>query len=190
LDLAPGLELRLATEADITAIGRLIEHSVRVLQAGDYSPVQLEGALGTVFGVDTQLIADRTYYVIENQSGISLKELVACGGWSKRRTLFGSDHARERSDSLLDPSVEPAKIRAFFVHPYWARKGLGTRVLAASEEAAQGAGFSQFELGATLTGERMYSRRGYRELERVIAPLPNGATLPIIRMGKAARPAE
>jgi len=105
-------------------------------------------------------------------------------------TLFGSDHAHERSDSLLDPSSEPAKIRAFFVHPNWARKGLGTRVLAACEEAARSAGFSQFELGATLTGERMYSRRGYRELERLSAPLPNGTTLLIIRMGKAAGRAE
>lgn len=157
---------------------------MRVLQAGDYSPAQLEGALGIVFGVDTQLIADRTYFVIEDQSGIRGETLIACGGWSKRRTLFGSDQARDRSDSLLDPMIEPAKIRAFFVHPHWARRGLATEILAACEEAASGAGFSHFELGATLTGEPMYRKRGYHAVEHVSVPLPNGTTLPIVRMSK------
>ncbi len=186
MGVAPRLELRLATEADIPAISSLIDQSVRVLQAGDYSPAQLEGALGTVFGVDTQLIKDGTYFVIEDRSESGCESLVACGGWSKRRTLFGSDQARDRSDNLLDPTIEAAKIRAFFVHPKWARKGLATEILAACEEAASGAGFSQFELGATLTGERMYSKRGYHAVERVSVPLPNGATLPIIRMSKRA----
>ncbi len=158
---------------------------MRVLQAGDYSPGQLEGALGTVFGVDTQLIADGTYFVIEDVSQPE-KRIVACGGWSKRRTLFGSDHARERSDSLLDPVTEPARIRAFFIHPDRARMGLGTELLNACEEAARIAGFQQFELGATLTGERLFRARGYHAAEKLSVPLPNGATLPIIRMAKSA----
>jgi GNAT superfamily N-acetyltransferase len=185
LPIPPPLKLRLATEADVAAIGKLIEHSVRVLQAGDYSPAQLEGALGTVFGVDTQIIADRTYFVIEDSRGQADQRIVACGGWSRRRTLFGSDRALDREDSFLDPSVEPAKIRAFFVHPSWVRKGLGTEILNACEEAASQAGFGRFELGATLTGERLYSARGYRATEQIDVPLPNGATLPIIRMTKS-----
>ena len=160
---------------------------MRVLQAGDYSPAQLEGALGNVFGVDTQLIADRTYYVIDDTSQPE-RRIVACGGWSKRRTLFGSDLALERSDSLLNPSVDPAKIRAFFIHPDWARMGLGTELLSACESAARKAGFDHFELGATLTGERLFSARGYRAGEKMLVPLPNGATLPIIRMTKSSSP--
>jgi GNAT superfamily N-acetyltransferase len=178
------LILRVATEADLPAIGNLIEHSVRVLQAGDYSPIQLEGALGTVFGIDTQLVADKTYFVIEDLS-VTDSCLVACGGWSRRRTLFGSDHANNRSDSLLDPMVEAAKIRAFFVHPDWTRKGLGTAILTACEDAGKQAGFFRFELGATITGERLYSARGYSALERIAVPLINGTTLPIIRMTKS-----
>jgi GNAT superfamily N-acetyltransferase len=185
LTIASPLKLRLATEADVSAIGKLIEHSVRVLQAGDYSPAQLEGALGTVFGIDTQLIADRTYFLVEDSSSEADPRIIACGGWSKRRTLFGSDKALRREDDLLNPSVDPAKIRAFFVHPNWARQGLGTEILNACEEAARGAGFARFELGATLTGERLYTARGYRATEQIEVPLPNGTTLPIIRMTKS-----
>jgi GNAT superfamily N-acetyltransferase len=178
------LVLRVATEADLPAIGNLIDHSVRVLQAGDYSPIQLEGALGTVFGIDSQLVADETYFVIEDLSEADSR-VVACGGWSRRRTLFGGDRADNRSDGLLDPTVEAAKIRAFFVHPDWARKGLGTAILNACEEAGRKAGFFRFELGATITGERLYSARGYTAVERITVPLSNGTTLPIIRMTKS-----
>jgi GNAT superfamily N-acetyltransferase len=185
LTIASPLKLRLATEADVSAIGKLIERSVRVLQAGDYSPAQLEGALGTVFGIDSQLIADRTYFLVEDRSSQADPRIIACGGWSKRRTLFGSDRAFHREDSLLNPSVDPAKIRAFFVHPNWARQGLGTKILNACEEAARAAGFARFELGATLTGERLYTARGYRATEQIEVPLPNGMTLPIVRMTKS-----
>ena len=160
------LILRVATEADLPAIGNLIEDSVRVLQAGDYSPIQLEGALGTVFGIDTQLVADSTYFVIEDLRAKDLC-IVACGGWSRRRTLFGSDHADNRSDGLLDSTMEAAKIRAFFVHPNWASKGLGTAILNPCEDAGRNAGFFRFELGATITGERLYSARGYSVVERI-----------------------
>ncbi|MGC4055915.1 MAG: GNAT family N-acetyltransferase [Paludibaculum sp.] len=114
--------------------------------------------------------------------------LVGCGGWSKRKTLFGSDHADVRVDELLAPEVDAARIRAFFIHPEWARKGLGTRILDACESAARAAGFRRFEMGATLTGEKLYSLKGYVALERIEVPLTNGATLPVIRMSKAAGP--
>ncbi|MBX9604424.1 MAG: GNAT family N-acetyltransferase [Bryobacteraceae bacterium] len=174
--------MRAATESDIPAIAALIERSVRQLQAGDYSPQQIEGSLGTVFGVDTQLISDRSYLLAIHSSGA----IAGCGGWSMRRTLFGSDHARVREPELLDPARDAAKIRAFFVDPDWARQGVGTLILEACEAAAMAAGFRRFEMGATLTGEKLYRLRGYREVERMEVPLPNGAALPVIRMVKDA----
>lgn len=153
---------------------------MRVLQAGDYSPEQIEGALGTVFGVDTRLIEDGTYFVAE-AGGV----LAGCGGWSKRKTLFGSDHGAGREDSLLDPAVDAARIRAFFVHPDWARRGIGSRILEACEDDAARSGFTRFELGATITGERLYRVKGYEPIERIEAALPNGAGLPVIRMVKS-----
>ena len=176
--------IRCAAPADIAAIERLIEHSVRELQKQDYSPAQMDGALGTVFGVDSQLIADGTYFVLEAVSGDGAATLVGCGGWSKRKTLFGGDHRSGREDDLLDTLHDAAKIRAFFVHPEWGRRGIGSRILAACEGAASDAGFRSFELGATLTGERLYSARGYEPIDRIEVPLGNGASLPIIRMSK------
>lgn len=167
--------------ADIPAITRLIERSVRTLQAADYSPEQLDAALGTVFGVDTQLIADQTYFVIEAGS-----RLAACGGWSFRKTLYGSDGGAGREPARLDPAHDNARIRAFFVDPDFARRGLGTMLLDACENAAIAAGFHSFELGATLTGERLYRVRGYRVIERTAAPLAPGLSLPILRMEKHA----
>jgi len=152
---------------------------VRGLQAGDYTPGQMEGALGTVFGVDRQLIADGTYFVVEAGGAI-----VGCGGWSRRATLFGSDLHAGREDSLLDPQRDAARIRAFFVHPDWARRGIGSQILEACETAATEHGFRRFELGATLTGERLYRVRGYRTGERIEVPLQNGESLPVIRMTK------
>ncbi|HTB13892.1 MAG TPA: GNAT family N-acetyltransferase [Bryobacteraceae bacterium] len=157
----------------------LIAASVRILQARDYSESQREGALKSVFGVDTQLIADGTYFVAEVDA-----IAVACGGWSKRKTLFGADHCAGREDSLLNPETDAAKIRAFFVHPEWARRGIGTRVLEACESAAIEAGFTRFEMGATLTGVALYKARGYREVERIGVLLENGEFLPIVRMEK------
>jgi GNAT superfamily N-acetyltransferase len=173
------LTLRTAVPEDIPALTELIAVSVRVLQAPDYTVSQREGALASVYGVDTQLIADQTYFVAEVDGTI-----VACGGWSKRKTLFGADHCAGREDSLLDPSCDAAKIRAFFVHPEWARRGIGTRVLEACESAAFAAGFKKFEMGATLTGVALYKVRGYREVEKIGVPLVNGESLPIVRMEK------
>jgi GNAT superfamily N-acetyltransferase len=113
--------------------------------------------------------------------------LVGCGGWSKRKTLFGSDHGPNRTSELLDPGKDAAKIRAFFVHPEWARRGIGTLILNECEEAARKAGFRQFEMGATLTGVPMYAARGYKEVERISVPLKNGELLPVVRMAKEIR---
>lgn len=179
----PPVTLRLANSDDIPELEKLIDLSVRILQRGDYSESQIEGALGTVFGVDTQLIADHTYYlavVNDEKSEIG----VGCGGWSKRKTLFGSDHGPNRTDELLDPATDPAKIRAFFVHPDWARRGIATQILNACETAAYHAGFRRLEMGATLTGVPMYAARGYKEVERLSVPLNNGAWLPVVRMAK------
>jgi GNAT superfamily N-acetyltransferase len=170
--------IRPATPADIPALRALIDASVRGLQSGDYTPAQIEGALATVYGVDTQLIDDRTYFVAE-ASG-----LAGCGGWSKRKTLFGGDQCAGREDNLLDPATEYAKIRAFFVHPDWSRRGVGTQILQACENAALAAGFTRFEMGATLTGVKLYQARGYAEAEHLEVPLGNGASLPIVRMTK------
>lgn len=174
------MTLRLATPADVEALRVLIAASVNGLQAGDYNEAQRAGALGSVFGVDTRLIADGTYFVVGTEDG----RVAACGGWSRFRTVFGADAMPGREDSYLDPAVDAARIRAFFVHPEFARRGLGSRILQACERAAREAGFHRFELGATLTGVPLYERHGYRELERLAVPLGNGETLAIVRMSK------
>jgi len=178
------VRIRLAAEGDVPALGKLIEASVRGLQTADYSAEQLEGALRSVYGVDTQLIADGTYFAAEE---IPLAEdplLVGCGGWSKRKTLYGGDQFAGREDSLLDPAKDAAKIRAFFVHPEWARRGIGGMILEACETAAREAGFRRLEMGATLTGIPFYRAKGYVELETTDVPLRDGLTLPIVRMAK------
>lgn len=179
------LSWRTAVESDIPALHVLIEKSVRHLQADDYSREQMEGALGTYLGVDTQLIADGTYFTAEAGSAGNERLLVACGGWSRRKTLFGADRRPGRDESLLDPKTDAAKIRAFFVHPDWARRGIGSRILKLCEEAARAEGFRRFEMGATLTGVPLYRRWGYSELDRIELPLANGASLPIVRMAKS-----
>jgi N-acetylglutamate synthase-like GNAT family acetyltransferase len=158
--------LRKAVAADIPALEKLIDASVRGLQAQDYTPEQIEAALRTVFTVDTQLIEDGTYFVVE-QDG----EMIGCGGWSQRKTLCGGDHHAVRENALLDPAQDAAKIRAIFVHPEWARRGIGSLLLTAAEDAAMGAGFRRLEMGATLTGVPVYLRRGYREIEMMTVPL-------------------
>jgi GNAT superfamily N-acetyltransferase len=178
-------QIRIAREDDIPALHALIEASVRGLQAGDYTPAQIEGALGTVLGLDTQLIRDRTYFVVEARDASGKSSLAGCGGWSKRRTLFGSDHASLREPDLLDPVTDAAKIRAIFIYPDFARRGLGSLILAHVEAAAQAAGFRRFEMGSTLTGVPLYRLKGYVEIERIAVPLHNGEALPIVRMIKS-----
>ena len=180
-DFPKGLCFRRAVPADIPRLRALIDLSVRTLQAGDYSPSQIEGALGSHLGVDTKLIEDGTYFVLEHASDALL---VASGGWSRRKTLCGSDHGIRRDDALLDPKTEAAKIRAFYVHPDWARKGIGTTILERCEDAARAEGFTRFEMGATLTGVPLYLRCGYVERERQELPMENGESLLIVRMVK------
>ncbi len=171
---------RLAREDDIPVLEKLIEDSVRQLLPEHYSAEVLEASLGPTFGVDTQLIRDGTYFVIEHE-GI----IVACGGWSRRETLYGWDRHRSHEQPLLDPAHDSARIRAFFVHPAWARRGLGRAMLAASEAAARAAGFKRVILVGTLAGEKLYAAHGYVVEDRFDAPLREGLVLPVVRMGKA-----
>jgi GNAT superfamily N-acetyltransferase len=133
--------------------------------------------------VDSQLIADGAYFAAEEES-LPSRLIVACGGWSKRKTLYGGDQYAGREDSLLDPGQDAAKIRAFFVHPDWARQGIGGIILKACEDAARAAGFTRLEMGATLSGVAFYEAKGYALAEEQAVPLGNGETLPIIRMTK------
>ena len=171
--------LRLALEHDIPALEKLIPLSVRALQATHYSPAQIEAALGPVFGVDRQLIRDGTYFVAEAQG-----QIVGCGGWSRRQVMFGGDRHRADENSLLDPQREPARIRAFFVHPAIARRGIGRKILVVCEAAIQKAGFQSAELVATLTGEPLYASFNYAVIERYEVPMTGGLTLPVVRMAK------
>jgi GNAT superfamily N-acetyltransferase len=176
-------DLRVATREDVAGIQGLIDASVRGLQAGDYSPAQIDGALATVFTVDSRLIADGTYFVAFDEGG----ELAGCGGWSFRKTLYGGDHQVETIEpEKLDPNVDAAKIRAIFVHPRFARQGLGSMILDASERAAIAMGFRRFEMGSTLTGVALYWLRGYREVGRIAVPVGNGERIGVVRMVKEA----
>jgi GNAT superfamily N-acetyltransferase len=181
---ATNIHIRKARAADIPRLREVIEASVRGLQAEDYSPAQIEGALQSVYGVDSQLIADGTYLVAEVSETQNKPTIVGCGGWSKRKTLYGGDQYTAREDSLLDPARDAAKIRAFFVHPQWARRGIGGLILEACENAAREAGFTRLEMGATLSGVAFYRAKGYAALENLEAPLSNGEFLPIVRMAK------
>jgi GNAT superfamily N-acetyltransferase len=172
--------LRLATLADEPALRDLIARSIRQLGAMDYTAAQIEAALQGAFGVDTALIRDRTYFVADADTA----KVVACGGWSRRRTLFGSDSRADRDDSWLDPKTEAAKIRAFFVDPAHARQGLGRAILERSESDAARAGFSAFELMATMPGLRLYETCGYVAGTAISHPLPGGLSIRFVPMRK------
>jgi len=179
------IHVRKATAFDVPGLRELIEESVRGLQAQDYSPAQIEGALKSVYGVDSQLIADGTYLVAEIvESDAAKPEIVGCGGWSKRKTLYGGDQYAAREDSLLDPAWDAAKIRAFFVHPEWARRGIGSLILETCENAAREDGFTRFEMGATLSGVAFYQAKGYAAVENSEVHLGNGELLRILKMAK------
>ncbi len=194
MSTSANISVRKAVPADVPALRRLIDASVRGLQAQDYSPTQIESALVTVFGVDSQLIDDGTYFVAEaNAPAINPEKrhgaqaertIVGCGGWSKRKTLYGSDHWTGREDELLDPRVDAAKIRAFFIHPEWARRGIGSLILKTCEDAAAASGFRRCEMGATLTGVKLFGAKGYEAIENISVPLKNGEGLPVVRMSK------
>lgn len=165
--------------ADVPALQGLIATSVRSLSMDFYTPAQVEAAIAAVFGVDTQLIVDRTYYVI-----VDAREPIAVGGWSGRRTLYGGDQMKGVEDPRLDPGTEPARIRAFFVHPAWARRGLAKRLYGECARAAHAAGFRRFELMATLPGVPLYAALGFSPVEQIALPLAAGVELPLVRMAR------
>ncbi len=173
------VKIRCATQADITAMQALIARSAIQLSASFYTPEQAHALLTHVFGVDSQLIHDQTYFVIEEQGS-----MLACGGWSKRKTLFGGDQAKQGVDNLLDPATDAARIRAFFVEPKAARRGLGRLLLEHCSSQAQAAGFTALELAATMPGEPLYLACGFTVFERFQLDLPGGVVAPLSRMRK------
>jgi GNAT superfamily N-acetyltransferase len=172
--------LRPATPADSAEIEELIARSIRSLGAADYSSEQIEAALKGAFGLDTQLVADQTYFVVENAG-----RLIGCGGWSYRRTLFGGDARKGRDAGILDPGTEAAKIRAFFVDPAAARQGIGTALLERCEAEARRQGFRRVEMMATLPGVRLYEARGYVPGGRVRYPLAPDLAIDFVPMSKS-----
>ncbi|MBV8804377.1 MAG: GNAT family N-acetyltransferase [Sinobacteraceae bacterium] len=174
------LDLRKAIVEDRDALKALIDRSARELSKADYRPEQVEGALQGAFGVDSQLILDGTYFVVEDSATI-----VGCGGWSYRRTLFGGDQRTQRDSGELDPRTEAAKIRAFFVDPAYARRGIGTLLLEKCESEARLRGFSRVELMSTLPGLRLYAARGYAGTQRIQYQLAGGVSIEFVPMSKA-----
>ena len=180
--MPPHLVLRRATADDTPAVTALIARSVHGLGRADYTPAQREAAIGRVFLVDPGLIADGTYMVVETPTG----GLAGAGGWSDRAAIHGG-HVLGDTGERIDPHREPARIRAYFVDPAFARSGVASAILHACEEAARAAGFSRAVLGATLTGAPFYARHGYSEEGREEAPLLGGETLTIVRMTRPLR---
>jgi GNAT superfamily N-acetyltransferase len=173
------LHARLATLDDLPALGALMALAIGELQRGFLSPAEIE-ASRAIMGLDTQLVRDGTYFVIESEG-----QLAGCGGWSRRATLYGGDHsAGLRQPALLDPAIDAARVRAMYTHPDFTRRGVGAMVMERSEAAARAEGFKRAELMATLSGEPLYRRCGYEEIERVFAEV-GAVRVPLIRMGKA-----
>lgn len=171
--------IRLATFQDIPELKRLLDFSVRGLSKEYYTSSQIESALKYIFGIDTQLISDGTYYIVETDGVIT-----GCGGWSMRNTLYGGDQHKELEDPLLDPKTDAARIRAFFVHPDYARRGIGRQIMELCEIKAKEHGFSTIELGATLPGVPLYKAMGFLEIRNIVEPLSDGEKLELVRMRK------
>ena len=171
---------RVATEADLPALKKLMGLAIHELQKGFLDPAQI-AASREVMGLDTQLVADRTYFLVE-EDGV----LAGCGGWSRRATLYGGDHSTAlRDEALLDPARDAARVRAMYTHPGFARRGVGRLILSLCEVAARAEGFGRVQLMATLSGEPLYRACGYLEVERTAAAPVNGVVVPLILMGKA-----
>ena len=172
------ITIRAATGDDIPELQKLITESVSRLSASYYTSRQIESGLQHVFGVDTQLILDGTYFIAESKN-----QILGAGGWSKRKTLFGGDQRKSNdNDPLLDPATEAARIRAFYIYSRYSRRGVGTMILQACEDAARRAGFKSVELAATLPGEPFYLARGYRKCEEILIDTPDGQSLATFRM--------
>jgi GNAT superfamily N-acetyltransferase len=173
------VDIRIASGADIPALNDLIPGSVRALSRGYYSDAQIEAAIRYVFGVDSQLIADETYYVAVDGTTI-----VGCGGWSWRRTLYGGDQRPMGGGAVLDPARDAARIRAFFVASRYARHGIAGRILTTCESAALKRGFSRVELMSTLPGVPFYAKHGFSAVERMVDTLPDGTRMEFVRMSR------
>ena len=170
---------RLATFEDVPVLQALIAESARGLSEGYYTKAETEAAIKYVFGVDSQLIEDGTYYVVESKGAIA-----ACGGWSRRSTLYGGDQHKGIADPLLNPATDAARIRAFFVHPDFARQGIGKMLIKVCEKAAHQYGFSKVEIGSTLPGVPLYEAMGYHTIKKMRVPMPDGTSLPVVNMKK------
>jgi GNAT superfamily N-acetyltransferase len=177
--MANSVDLRLATHDDIPALSALIVDSARELSRGFYTDAETDAAIKYVFGVDTSLIEDGTYFMATLEGS-----LAGCGGWSRRNTLYGGDQRPVGEASLLDPAVDAARIRAFFVAPTAARRGVGRALLEACTRAAAQAGFRSLTLMATLPGVPFYSALGFHADEEVVDVLPDGTPLGFVRMSK------
>ena len=182
--------LRLATRADLPALQALIDASMRALSAGFLSPEQVQAELAFVISPDTAMIDDGTLFV-----GVAPDDTIAgMGGWSRRRALHGGDafkeaHAGEAPNGLIDPRVEPARIRQMFTHPAWARRGVARRLFEASRAAAEQEGFTRLILTATLAGVPLYETLGFRIDRRYVDRLPNGIDVPVAEMSRGIRAA-
>ena len=184
----PMLTHRLALPADLDALREVMALAIAELQKGFLTEAQI-AASNAVMGLDTQLIADGTYFIIETAGAAGGIEIAGCGGWSRRATLFGGDHSTAlRDPALLDPAVDAARIRAMYTHPGHVRKGVGRMIMALCEAAARDAGFARAEMMATLSGEPLYRACGYTPIEHVDTPGANGVAVPMIRMGKDLAP--
>jgi len=172
--------IRTATSDDIAPLNALIAHSARELSRGFYTSQQIESLVRHVFGVDSNLVTDGTYFVIT-----AGQETAACGGWSKRRTLYGGDQRPVGSIDWLDPKTDAAKIRAFFVAPEFARRGIGRMLIDACARAAAAAGFAQLELMATLPGVPLYAACGFQKVRDVVDVLPDGVAIEFVHMRRA-----
>lgn len=170
---------RLAAPEDVPALKEMMNAAIGELQKPFLTPAQLAASYATM-GLDTQLIEDRTYFVIECGGAIA-----GCGGWSRRATLFGGNHSAGRNDALLDPAKDAARIRAMYTHPDFTRRGVGRLIIDLAEEAARAEGFARMELAGTLAGEPLYRACGYEVAERFSADTPEGVPVPLLRMVKA-----
>jgi GNAT superfamily N-acetyltransferase len=173
-----GLTSRLAARADIPSLTVVMDAAIAELQRGFLDDEQIASSRA-IMGIDTQLIDDRTYYVVESGGAIA-----GCGGWSRRATLYGSNQTPGRDGRLLDPAVDPARVRAMYTSPAYARRGVGRLILSLCEIAAAAEGFTRLELMATLAGEPLYAAYGFEPLER-LEDATGGAPVPILRMEKA-----
>ncbi|EJL36541.1 sortase-like acyltransferase [Caulobacter sp. AP07] len=173
------LNLRLASPEDLPALRELMNAAIGELLTPFLPPDEVAASF-EIMGLDSQLVADGTYFVVEHDG-----TLAGCGGWSRRATLFGGDHSAGRDAALLDPARDAARVRAMYTHPDHVRKGVGRLILDACEAAAAGEGFTRCEMAATLAGEPLYRACGYREIERFSASTSRGVEVPLVRMGKA-----